>query len=96
MIYFSLDFIKIELQTLRYDIDDIEERVCDTEGDVNLLKKKEKRHNDEIKDVIQNLVGVNEKVEIVKTDLVETNLKVEEIDNKVYNGFFDNHKKYMS
>ena len=80
---YSLQFVKIMIEEIKDDVEELDERVTKTEVKVKVIKKTVKRHDEEIKDTKVALDEANTRVDVVKEEIVETKELMEEIDEKV-------------
>ena len=80
----SLESIFEDVQQQKEDIADIDMKVDATIDTVVSIGDKVIEHDKEIGDLEVGLEKIEERVDDVEDDMVETKIKVEEIDNKVF------------
>ena len=81
--YYSLENIAEDVQQQKEDIAELDTKVDATIDTVTSIGDTVVRHDKEIGELESGLDKIEERVDDVEVDMVETKIKVEEIDNKV-------------
>lgn len=81
---FSLETVAQDVRETQEDVDQLDERVTNTEGAVVGLTTRVDEHDENIEELGEGLDTVTQRVDFAEKDIEETKIKVEEVDMKVF------------